>query len=213
MIITYHTGGFIKITSGDTTVAFNPISKNSKLKETKFGADLAFVSVDHVDCNGVESVTRSGKNLFVIDGAGEYESKGVFAKGVGAESGYGAKDDDKKINTIYSMHIEDVHIVHLGALSTEKLTGKMLDGIDNIDVLFVPVGAGGKESGMLDAALANKIANSLEAKIVIPTFYDKDSLATFLKEASAEDVKAIEKLVLKKKDIEENSGQVVVLSA
>jgi len=206
MIITYHDGGFIKITSGDTTIAFNPISKESKLKETKFGADLAFVSLNHEDCNGVESVTRSGKELFVIDGAGEYEANGVFAKGVGVESSYG---EEKRINTIFSLHLEDVHIVNLGALSTEKLTGKMLDGIDNIDVLFVPISG----NGMIDAALANKMANSLEAKIVIPTFYDKDTLSTFLKEASAEEVKAIEKLVLKKKDLAEKAGEVVVLDA
>ncbi len=209
MIITYHGAGFIKITSGDTTIAFNPISKESKLKETKFGADIAFVSLNHEDCNGVESVTRSGKKLFVIDGAGEYEVSGVFAKGVGAESKYGLKDSgEKRINTIFSLHIEDVHIVNLGAISTEKLTGKMLDGIDNIDVLFVPVSG----DGMIDAALANKMANSLEAKIVIPTFYDKDTLKTFLKEASAEDVKGVEKLVLKKKDLAEKAGEVVVLS-
>ena len=210
MIITYHDGGFIKITSGDTTVAFNPVSKESKLKETKFGADLAFVSLNHEDCNGVESVTRSGKDLFVIDGAGEYEANGVFAKGVGAESKYGLQDgEEKRINTIFSLHLEDVHIVNLGAISTKKLTGKMLDGIDNIDVLFVPISG----DGMIDAALANKMANSLEAKIVIPTFYDKDTLSTFLKEASAEDVKGVEKLVLKKKDLADKTGEVVVLEA
>lgn len=206
MIITYHSGGFIKLTSSDITIAFNPISKSSKLNETKFGADIAFVSLNHEDCNGVESVTRNGKDLFIIDGAGEYESNGVFAKGVGAESNYGG---ETRINTIFSVHLEDMHIVNLGALSTEKLTGKMLDGVDNIDILFVPIAG----DGMLDAALANKIANSLEAKIVIPTFYDKDSLSTFLKETSAEDVKPIEKLVLKKKDMGEKTGEVVVLSA
>jgi len=210
MIITYHDAGFIKITSGDTTIAFNPISKDSKFKEIKFGADLAFVSVSHADCNGVESVTRSGKELFVIDGAGEYESNGVFAKGVGTESKYGIKNEgDKKINTIFSLHLEDIHIVNLGALSTEKLTSKMLDGIDNVDILFVPIAG----EDMLDAALANKMANTLEAKIVIPTFYNKDTLNTFLKEASAEDVQSIEKLVIKKKDLEEKTGEVIVLSA
>ncbi len=204
MIITYHQAGFIKITSGDTVIAFNPISKDSNFKETKFGANLAFVSLDHKDCNGVESVTRSEKELFVIDGPGEYEARGVFAKGIATESEYGG---ERKINTLFSLHLEDIHIVNLGVLSTEKLTGKMLDGIDDIDVLFVPIGG----DGMIDAAVANKLANSLEAKIVIPTFYDDETLATFLKEASAEDVSPAEKLVLKKKDLETKNGEVVVL--
>jgi L-ascorbate metabolism protein UlaG (beta-lactamase superfamily) len=210
MIITYHSGAFIKIVSGDLTVAFNPISKESKLKETKFGSDLAFISMNHPDVNGMDTVTRSGKELFTIDGPGEYESKGVFAKGVATESMHGVADKGTpKINTIFSLHLEDIHIVHLGLLSTETLTGKMLDSIDNVDILFVPVGG----EGMVDAAVANKLANSLEAKVVIPVFYDKESLTTFLKEASAEGVEAVEKVVLKKKDMEGKSGEVIVLSA
>ncbi len=210
MIITYHSGGFIKITSGDTTIALNPISKESKLKETKFGADLAFISINHEDCNGVDSVTRSGKDIFVIDGPGEYEANGIFAKGIQTESKYGLKDnDDSRINTIYSLHLEDVHLMHLGAISNEKLTGKMLDGIDNVDILFVPIGG----DGMIDAAVANKIANSLEAKMVVPIFYNDASLETFLKEASAEGTKPVEKLVIKKKDIGEKTGEVVILEA
>ncbi len=205
MIITHHKAGFIKLTSGDTTIAFNPISKESKLKEVKFGADIAFVSINHLDCNGVDTVTRSGKNLFVIDGPGEYESVGVFAKGVGADSIYGG---DKKINTIYSLHIEDTHIVYLGALSTEKLTSKMLQALDNIDILFVPIGG----DGVLEPGVAHKISNSLEPKMIVPIFYNNDSLQTFLKESGTEETKAIEKLMLKKKDLEGKSGEVVVLS-
>ncbi len=206
MIITYHNGGFIKITSGDITIAMNPISKSSKLKEVKFGADLALVSVDHADCNGTASVTRSGKELFVIDGPGEYEVAGVFAKGVATATEYGG---ESKINTMYSLHVEDIHIVNLGAIKDEKLTGKMLDGIDDIDVLLVPIGG----EGTVEPAVANKLANSLEAKIVIPTFYNNDSLKTYLKEASAEGVEEVEKLVLKKKDLDGKSGEVVVLKS
>jgi hypothetical protein len=206
MIITYHGAGFIKLTSGDTTIAMNPISKKSKLKETKFGADIVFVSLNNPDCNGVDSVTRSSKDIFVIDGPGEYEVSGVFAKGVATTSEYGG---ESKINTMYSLHIEDIHFVNLGAIKDEKITGKMLDGIDDIDVLFVPIGG----DGTVDAAVANKLANSLEAKIVVPTFYNKESLNIYLKEASAEGTEQIEKLVLKKKDLDGKNGQVIVLKA
>lgn len=209
MIITYHNGGFIKITNGDTTVAINPISKKSNLKEVRFGADLALVSVNHSDCNGIDSVIRSGKDMFVIDGAGEYEVGGVFTKGVAVNTKY---DGEEMINIIYSLYIEDIHILYLGALGNEKLTSKMLGGIDDIDILFVPVGAENGESGTLDATMANKLANSLEAKMVIPIFYDENSLKTYLKEASAEGVKAIEKLVIKKKDLEGKIGEIVILS-
>jgi len=63
MIITAHGAESIKISHGDLTLAFNPISKESKLKSTSYGADVAFVSVWHPDMNGIEAVTRNGKNL------------------------------------------------------------------------------------------------------------------------------------------------------
>ncbi len=204
MIITYHNGGFIKLTSGDITIAMNPISKSSKMKEVKFGADLAFISVDHIDCNGSTSVTRSGRELYVIDGPGEYEVAGVFAKGVATNTEYGG---ERKINTVYSLHVEDVHIVNLGTIKDEKLSGKILDGIDDIDILFVPI----EGEGTVEPAVANKLANSLEAKIVIPTFYNEETLTNFLKETGAETLKSVEKLAIKKKDVVEKSGDVVVL--
>lgn len=205
MIITYHTGGFVKITSGDTVVAFNPISKNSKLKETKFGADVAFISVNHPDCNGTESVSRSNKELFIVDGPGEYEVSGIFAKGVGTKSEYSG---ESRINTMYSVHIEDIHMLYLGALNEEKLSGKQLEDIEDIDILFVPVGG----NGILHAGAAQKLANSLEAKIIIPIFWEEDSLKTFLQEAGVSDNR-VERLAIKKKDITEQSGEVVVIAA
>jgi superfamily II helicase len=42
---------------------------------------------------------------------------------------------------------------------------------------------------------------------------DKNALKTFLKEEGSEDVKPVEKLTLKKKDLEGKEGEVVVLEA
>ena len=46
MVITYHGGESFKVTFGDTTVAINPISKESKLSGARFGADIAIVSLN-----------------------------------------------------------------------------------------------------------------------------------------------------------------------
>jgi len=51
MIITYHGGEFFKIISGDTTIAINPVSKDSKIKTTHFGADIAIISLNDVPGN------------------------------------------------------------------------------------------------------------------------------------------------------------------
>ncbi len=209
MIITHHKGAFIKITHGDTTIACGPISKKSSLPSTKFGADIALVPLNHPDFNGIDEVTRSGKEIFSIIGPGEYEIGGVFIKGVATHSDY-SKDTD--INTIYTIQLEDINIVYLGALSDKKIDTSFMENMDGVDILIVPIGGG----TLLNASDAHSLAVSLESKIIIPILYDegiasKDALALFLKEGGAEDTKSIEKLTVKRKDLEGKNGEIVVL--
>jgi hypothetical protein len=69
----------------------------------------------------------------------------------------------------------------------------------------------------MEAALADKIANQFEPKVIIPAHFEglgkSDALKTFLKEAGAEGVKVVDKLTIKRKDIEAMQGQVVVLGS
>jgi len=65
----------------------------------------------------------------------------------------------------------------------------------------------------LSPADANKLAVNLEPKIIIPTHYDAATLKTFLKEAGSESVAPLEKLTIKKKDLEGKEGDIVVLEA
>jgi hypothetical protein len=51
----------------------------------------------------------------------------------------------------------------------------------------------------------------LEPKLIIPMEYDKDTLKAFLKEMGDEKVEEIDKLTLKRKDLEGKEGEIVVL--
>jgi len=207
MIITYLGGESVKVQFGDTILAFNPISKESKLKPTKFGADIALVSINHPDMNGVEQVSFGEKKAFAISGPGEYEVKGVFIKGLASESEY---EKEKRINTIYTVSLEGMNICFLGAINQAELPKEAEEAIDGIDVLFVPIGG----DGVLDPAKAYKLAVSIGPKIMIPIHYGeigaKDALKAFLKEAG-ESPKPEAKLTLKKKDLEGKDADVVVL--
>ena len=207
MIITYLGGESFKVSFGDTILAFNPVSKDSKLKPAKFGADVVLSTLNHPDMNGAEQVTFGEKKPFSITGPGEYEVKGVFIKGFGSESNY---DSEKRINTIYSVTLEGMNICFLGAISQETMPKDADEAIDAIDILFVPIGG----EGVLEASKAYKLAVSLEPKLIIPMHYgdigEKDALKTFLKEAG-ENPKPEPKLTLKKKDLEGKDAEVVVL--
>ena len=206
MIITHHGGQCFKVSFGETTLAFDPISKKSALSGVKFGSDVAFISLNHPNFNGVDQVAHGTREPFIVKGPGEYEVGDVTARGYGVETVY-----DKKtyINTIYQVVLEGINMVFLGALSNPEIDPKILSELGNIDILFVPIGGG----DVLDVPAASKLAVKLEAKLIIPMHYDATALKTFLKEESSEDVKPIDKLTIKKKDIETHEGDVIVLSA
>ncbi|OHA26864.1 MAG: hypothetical protein A3C06_02365 [Candidatus Taylorbacteria bacterium RIFCSPHIGHO2_02_FULL_46_13] len=210
MIITYQGVEFFKVQYGDVVVAFNPISKSSKLKGARFGADIAVVSANLPDFNGVDAVTLGEKKPFVISGPGEYEYKGVLVHGLPAETSYGG---EKMINTVYLVSLEGINLCFLGALNKKELSAEISEAIEEIDVLFVPIGG----TGVLSSAEAYELAVSLEPKLIIPMHFGsvgaKNSLEIFLKEGGApKSLEPLDKLTLKKKDLEGKEGEIVVLS-
>jgi L-ascorbate metabolism protein UlaG (beta-lactamase superfamily) len=216
MVITHHGGQCFKVTFGDLTLVFDPISKGSTLPATRFGADIALVSRDHPDMNGIEEVTYGDKKPFAITGPGEYERQGIVIQGFLSKSKYPAspkatQDDNSYINTIYSVELEDMTLVHLGALADTELSKEARENIDEIDVLFVPIGG----NGVLSPAKAHELAVSLEPKIIIPMHWSgmgaQKSLEMFLKE-SGNGSEEVDKLTLKKKDLIDRDGSIIVIT-
>lgn len=206
MVITYHGGQCFKVSFGDTTLAFDPISKKSKLSPAKFGSDAAFISLRHPDFNGAEQVAHGNKQPFVVDGPGEYEIGDVTARGWGVKTTY---DKEERFNTIYQVQLEGMNMIFLGALGDPEIDSKILGELGDIDILFVPIGGG----DVLEVPQASKLATKLEARVIIPMHYDKKSLDAFLKEEGATSAKPQDKLTLKKKDVAAMSGEIVVLKS
>lgn len=205
MVITHHGGQSFKVSFGDTTIAFDPVAKKSKLASVKFGADIVFISLNHENFNGVEQVTHGSKAPFEVWGPGEYEFGNVTARGYGVKTIY---DKVERYNTIYQVRMEDINMIFLGALSSTEIDPKILGEFGDVDILFVPIGG----DDVLDVPQASKLAVKLEAKLIIPMHYDAGALKAFLKETGSEDQKATDKLTLKKKDVTEMEGEVKVLS-
>lgn len=207
MIITNYGRQHFKLQVGDTTFALNPVSKDGKGKVAKYGADVCLITTNHPDYNGSEQTEHGGKVPFVISGAGEYEVKDVFIKGFGTETELTEGKTKKKYqNTSYCFTFDGIRITFLGALS-HILEPHHKEIIDETDVLFIPVG---EDGFLLNPYDAHKLAVSLEPKLIIPMDYDEKSLPIFLKEAGAEKVEPVEKLTIKKKDIEGKLGEVVL---
>ncbi len=208
MVITYHTVEFFKVQFGDTVLAFNPIAKESKYKGPNFGADIVLISLNHPDMNGADVVARGDKDPFVIQGPGEYEVQDVFIKGIATESEYAG---EKGINTVYFVTLEGMRLCFLGALSSPELPQQVKEAVDEIDILFVPIG----DAGVLNPMEAHKLGVQLEAKVIIPMHYGsvgtKDALKNFLKEEGESEEKPVDKLTLKPKDVEGREGDILVV--
>lgn len=204
MVISFLGGQFFKVSFGDTTLAFNPISKQSKLKQSRFGADIALISVNHVDFNGVENVTHGGRTPFVIDGPGEYEVRNVTVRGLPSAS----SATEGSINTIYLVMLEGIQLCFLGALSSGKLGSELIEALGSVDILFIPIVGG----DVLNASDAHELSVKIGPHIVIPMQSSMGSLEKFLKEEGTHKVKPIDKLTLKKKDLEGKEGEIIVFS-
>lgn len=206
MIITHNGKQSFKIQAGDTTLAFNPVSKSSKsnIKPVKFGANAVFITVNHPDYNGVEMVTYGDKEPLVVDGPGDYEVFGNFVKGIMTETTIGK---DTYINTIYTLQFDGIDICFLGDLGSKDIPASVREAVEGVDIIFVSLG------GALTPGQAHTVANSFNPNIIIPMDYDTKTLQQFLKEGGDEKTKPEEKLTIKAKDLMGREADIIVLKA
>lgn len=187
MVISYYGLGFVKITSGETVVVFDP-------QGARFASNLALAS------SGKSDYTHAD---FLISGAGEYEHSGLYVRGIGVTNKSG------KRNTIYVVTIEGVAVCHLGALDHINVGAENIEALGDVGILFIPVGG-----ETLTASEASKLANEIEPNIVIPISGTQDwqkSIKTFLKEEGEEKAEFLDKLTIRRKELEEKEAEVVAL--
>ena len=131
-------------------------------------ADVVTVSHDHFDHNAVHRVNGSPS---IVDGEGESIADGISFLGIpsfhddlgGAERG---------ANLIYAFTLEGIRLAHLGDLGA-PLDDAQREALDDVEVLFIPVGG----HFTIDAAQAAEIARSLpNVRVVIPMHYKTDRI-------------------------------------
>lgn len=195
-------------------IAINPFEKEIGLKMPTIKTDI-LLSTDKENHN----LDIIKNDYFLIDNPGEYEVKGVFIEGIPTFNF--KKEKENKIeksfdgNTIYTIEVEDIKICHLGNLKQKELKEDQLERIGMIDVLMVPVGG----NDTITAEEANGIINQIEPGIIIPMQYavpklkiKLDPLDNFLKLSKNENIKPIEKLLIKKSDIDPEQPKIITLS-
>jgi len=202
-----------KIDGREVILVTDPYSKETGLFPPKIKADIVSISHHHFDHDYIDKITGNNEDqLIILDRAGEYEVKKVFINGFdsfhdkkqGAEHG---------LNIIFKFTIDDICIVHLGDLG-EKPNEKLIDNINDVDILMVPVG--GKYT--LDGAEAAEVVRQIEPRIVIPMHYKVKGLkidisdeTKFIKAMGTES-EQLSKLRISRKDLPEDTTKIIVLN-
>lgn len=218
MLIQYYGQSCFKITTkpagratDDVVFFMDPFGKELGIRPPQGQADVVFVSHDHHDHNNVSAIKG---DPVVIDTPGEYAVKGINV--VGIDSFHDNEEGAQRgRSTIFILEAEELKICHLGDLGTD-LSGKQLEEIDGVDILFVPVGG----MATIDGKKAAELIRKIEPAIVIPMHYNVPGLNTktllddetkFCAEMGNCPKEKTAKLNIKKKDLEGKSMEVVIM--
>lgn len=162
---------------------------------------------------GSDNLVTLSRDPFVIHEPGEYEKNGILIFSSATE----ADGEEKKIDgapaCIYRFEIEGVTLAHLGRLG-RPLSDKELEAVENVDVLFVPVGGG----EALDADKATEAVTRIEPRIVIPVCFKAEGTGKefkpidgFLKALGQNAVKPEPKAKITNKDLPAEELRIMVL--
>lgn len=126
-------------------------------------ADVVLVSHGHHDHNAVETITGAET---VIDAAGAYDlGEGVVIRAI--EADHDDAGGTKRGKTLlFCIEAEGLRVMHMGDLGHVP-TGAQLNALGRADVLMIPVGG----FYTIDAPMAVKVAELLQARVVLPMHY------------------------------------------
>lgn len=172
MEIAYLGHSAFKIKTKTGTLITDPYGKHIGFALPSVSADVITVSHrGHGDHDEISAVTGTARRPepFVIDEPGEYEIEGISI------FGYQTWHDDvegtlRGPNTIYVIQAEDVRILHLGDLG-HMLEDKLLEEIDSVDVLMVPVGG----HYTINAKRAVEVVSAIDPTFILPMHYKTDA--------------------------------------
>lgn len=197
MNITWLGQNCFKIEGKQASIVIDPIDA-AGLKMPKISPDILIIPRPYLS----KELSFLKNNPLVVKTPGEFEVKGVFIEG----QTFGHK---KQI--IYRLEVEGVMLGHLSNLEIKDEAADAF--LEDVDVLFVPVGGG----QVLGPTEASEVASAIEPRLVIPMHYRQSgdtSLQPVEKFCQAMGIKSperLKKVSITKKDLPNEETRLVIL--
>ncbi len=208
MEITWLGHSCFRIKGKEATIVTDPCHPSLGYSLGKLQADIVTLSHFHPGHCYTGAIVSEFRGM---KGPGEYEMKGTFITGIAT---WHDAEQGKKLgkNTVYILAIDGVTVCHLGDLG-HLPASELIEDMDDIDVLLVPVGG----VSTIGGSAAAEIVRRLTPKIVIPMHYKTKALAKelepvdkFLKEVGVKERVSQAKLSVNRSTLP-SSTQVIIL--
>lgn len=188
MVISYFGEGCFRLQNGDLSLLVDPL--NNRLKgdvvlRTLTPSEIVF--------------PKAGGETFEILSPGEYEVKRIEITGLPIKE----ESTEKFLKTIYRVRWDDIVFAFLGHLSRPPVED-VLEELGEVEVLVLPA-AGGQ---LLQAEEAVKLVKKLEPSVVLLSFVKSTDE---IQKALGKKIQQQEKLVFRKKDLEEMKEEFILL--
>lgn len=211
MNITWYGHSCFRLSNKDVSLLIDPFSKEIGLRPPKINDQIVLVTHNHYGHNNTSGIAD---DVFLINGPGEYEVKGVQIKGIQSFHDK-SNGQERGLNTIYRIKMEEIKLVHMGDFGEEKLSKEQISEIGDVDILMIPVGG----VYTIDYKEAVQIINQIQPKIVIPMHYkipglklDIDGPDKFLKEIGIKPEKIEKSYKIQKKNLPTEEMKVVQIT-
>jgi L-ascorbate metabolism protein UlaG (beta-lactamase superfamily) len=126
-------------------------------------ADVLLVTHEHFDHNGVEVI---GGDPQIVRGAGTHETPIGEVVGINSEHDQVA-GTQRGPNTIFRFTLDGITFAHFGDFGQRALRPEQREALGEVDVLFLPVGAG--PTILVDDAAA--LVRELSPRLLVPMHY------------------------------------------